>query len=216
MSFVLPGNSRSLRFSGEAKALEVEEEAAPASISPPSSLGKPRVRRPSTAPPSIGGRAGGAQRSVRGPLQTPVSTHDVFDSYASAASVRGPIVRHKLHDLDTDGDPTTAMDREADLPPRSVLPVAVPRPASVPTPAIPRPPRLPAIAPRGSTGAAPVVLPHPPNRYPTGAEAMPAGAGAPYLVWLLASLLAGIISYNVAPRIAAHFDASSASFTPGP
>jgi hypothetical protein len=36
------------------------------------------------------------------------------------------------------------------------------------------------------------------------------------MVWLLASLLAGVISYNVAPRIAAHFDASPASFTPGP
>jgi len=39
-------------------------------------------------------------------------------------------------------------------------------------------------------------------------------AGAPYAIWLIASVLAGIISYYVAPEVLGRFESTHAAATP--
>jgi hypothetical protein len=202
MSFVLPGNARSLRFSGEAPAAESDD-------APPPSLGKPRVRKPSSVPPSIGGR------KPRGVMNTPVSTRDVLSTPYGAPSGRGPVVRHKL-DLDTDGDPTRAMDREG-MPPSARYPDRIPASARVPqfprTARVPTPPGSDAATiARSSSVSSPQFAPYPPPIV----VAAPVPRGAPYMVWILASILAGIVSYHLAPEIVTRIEAARSMPTSSP
>jgi hypothetical protein len=150
-------------------------------------------------------------------MNTPVSTRDVLSTPYGAPSARGPIVRHKL-DLDTDGDPTRALDREG-MPPSSALYDRMPRsgPYSArgltgpPMPQFPRTARVPtppgsdaATVARSSSVSSPQFPPYPAPIV----VAAPVPRGAPYLVWILASILAGIVSYHVAPEIATRIEAA--------
>jgi hypothetical protein len=204
MSFVLPGNARSLRFSGE-----IDVEGEPMSERAPASLGKPRSRKP--APPSSIPVAGGRHRSR---LRTPASSRDILvDPYAYGSPQSAPLVRHKSDD-DDDGDPTTAMEREREREPISSAP---PSSWGAP-PRFPRPGRLPmtdhadpmtVARPSGEVAFASSAQDVRPVAHPMHAmQAAPAPSGAPYIVWILAAVLAGILSYHVAPEIAARFDGS--------
>jgi hypothetical protein len=112
-----------------------------------------------------------------------------------------PVVRHKS---DSDDIATMAMDRDAmDVMPGGHLmrppamgqgghghaPISIRPPAPIPHfRSAPLPPAAPVPVIPG-TGS---------NRVKT--------SGAPYAVWLFASLLAGILSYHVAPEILAKFE----------
>jgi hypothetical protein len=231
MSFVLPGNARSLRFTGEAKAVpKVEAPGAAA-------LGKPRERKTATTPlppPASRGRPAAPRE---------LTNREIYGDPPGAAYNGGPIVRHKLESID-DGDPTMALDREAHSvhpnmlrtrnPGRanSAAPItsAAPLSAGMMTVGPTGPPRPLRHHPhnddamRGARGEAslrpprvphfpdPVLVePDPTNDPPTvarhtGSQRV-APLGAPYAIWIVAAILAGILSYHVAPALVARLEA---------
>ncbi|MBX3209715.1 MAG: hypothetical protein KF764_32070 [Labilithrix sp.] len=205
MSFVLPGNARQLRFTGEAKALT--PATANTSTTGAVALGKPRVRKPSVpaghirtpVPPPATARVSTPAPGRR--LPTPpggdVYRNDVIPT-PYVPSINPPIVRHKQDSFD-DENPTMALDRDA----LDVMPggntYRSPRPSPAGAAPIPHfrtaSPSTPASAlavdPAAGTGSNSV-------RFATG--------GAPLAVWIAAGILAGVLSYFVAPEIMARLE----------
>lgn len=202
MSFVLPGNARSLRFTGEAKALAPDSHPGGLGVgeggAPPStrgggamSLGKPRVRK-ATSPgrmvlrsPSLAPASG---RDLHHPEHRPevVSTPYTHPSHA-------PVMRNKLEHTLSD-EVTTALGREDVLPGaiRPQKPVVLPN-----APAIPHF-RTHAADPPVATVPSYVLDQEPEKR------------GASYAVWIAASIIAGVLSYHVAPALMGAFAAPAA------
>lgn len=211
MSFVLPGNSRQLRFTGEAKAhgSAKTEQGGTGALA----LGKPRVRKPPPPPPTARvqtpapGPAFPATRiSTPAPgrrIQTPVSSPDVYRKEMIPTpyigSINPPAMHLRQDDFD-DENPTMAMDRDG----LDVLPGARALRTPKPSPAVsaaPIPHFRPAslgLAPRPPGEAAPktVIVPG-----TSSSKVKTTPAGAPLAVWIFAGLLAGIISYHVAPEV---------------
>lgn len=193
MSFVLPGNVRELRFSGEAKA-----ETAPASEGAgPTTLGKPRERKP---PPPVPARArvgplrGGGAPSF--PAARTALPRDVAAAYPPSSG--SPAIVHKRQEESySDGDPTTAMDREG----KDLRPL--------------RAPRLPSPLDDGATRDPFAHLRQPMEQPTTVFQRSAQSRGAPYVVWILASVLAGLISYHVAPEILSRVETKSARSSHG-
>lgn len=216
MSFVLPGNQRSLRFTGEAKALVLPKDGS-AAPSPPStsrgnsnaaSLGKPRVRKPS-APPALGGH--GTPSSFPPRLNTPtpgagpVSRPPRSNPYGEPSQTpylgahNAPVIRHSSLDDSDEYNSTRAMDREGlDVLPgggaaaRSVKPGFLPHAHAVPNfrPANANP-QNPMATELGAPGRA---------MEPSSADESQQGR-APLFVWVLASIVIGVLMYFVAPTV---------------
>jgi hypothetical protein len=171
MSFILPGNARSLRFTGEAKAYV--------------SGGKPRVRKQSSPP---------SPPRVPNPSHITTPSPGVNPSARIVTPTPSPVVtsrpmRPPIESISD--DPTTAMDRD------DVLPGAI----RTPKPAVaPHAPAIPHFRPRV---VEPVAAPSPtPN---TGSRDVKV-ASAPYAIWVLASIIAGLVSYHLAPEILVRLD----------
>ncbi len=222
MSFVLPGNSRQLRFTGEAKAhapANGEPQAGTGSLA----LGKPRVRKPPPPPPArvqTPVPSGATRVSTPAPpgmphistpapgrrLRTPVSRPDLYRNEIVPTPYMGainpPVVRHREDDFE-DESPTMAMDRDG----LDVLPGARALRTPKPTPAAGAPP-IPHFRPARPAASQPrtVIVP---GTASSKVRATP--SGAPLAVWVFAGLLAGIVSYHVAPEIMARLEHPAAA-----
>ncbi|HVH45511.1 MAG TPA: hypothetical protein VM925_24325 [Labilithrix sp.] len=205
MSFVLTGNARQLRFSGEAKIVELPPEEP----APPPALGRPRVRRPAASAraarepaPShaFGDVSNGGRRNE--PRAEPVSrgrsasVRRKLDALASrwpgAASQRPSAGREPpAQVIDDDDNPTTALPRDPLDPPARI-------PAKAAGPLAPIPHFRPANAEQTALIAS--------RR--DRASASPRGR-LPLAVWIAASILAGVISFHAAPAMMARLDASA-------
>jgi len=225
MSFVLPGNARQLRFTGEAKAfVPGDETPGGASIA----LGKPRVRKATTTPPPMrpstssmtpAPMATNRHRSGPPASMTPASpgtahhahhpphpSHRVHTPVPSYGGHDLPAIRQKSHSIDEEMA-TMALDREG----LDILPGGLNGGGLSPT----RPPPPP------SGGRSPAPIPHfrpaapGPGAHvqmqtvlvPNGDGSKP--KGAPLALWVLAAVLAGILSYHVTPAIMGHFEAAT-------
>ncbi|MFO0735681.1 MAG: hypothetical protein U0270_07370 [Labilithrix sp.] len=201
MSFVLPGNQRQLRFTGEAKALK--DESSSGGPGAGLALGKPRVRKATTPPPALVPAA--SARPNRNTGVTPASPGQSNPGSISRPGSYQPSVRG-VQRIDTDrswdGDDhasTMAFDREG----ADVMPGAGPnsmRPTMNP------PPRAVSVAPiphfRPANPAVQTVIV--PNQ--TGSMEARSGKGAPLALWIFAAILAGILSYHVTPAVMTHFE----------
>lgn len=175
MSFVLPGNARTLRFTGETKAQSRSEGNL--------ALGKPRQRR--TAPP---------QRIATPTPSGPVSRRQTFRSGASLVpSAWGPAPMSRYGDESVNDDiPTMAMDRDGN----DVMPGAHRAPKMTPTRPAPIPnfrqvPHVHAALPIPMPTDEPVTLPR--------EEA----DGVPLAVWVIAGIVVGVASFFLAPHLLA-------------
>lgn len=188
MSFILPGNARSLRFTGELKAYaspDARGAGGPPKPGGSMALGQPRARKPS-APP--------APRRVPNPSQATTPSPGMVPPLvvptpapASVVSVSASPARPPAHSMSD--DPTRAMDRD------DVLPGAL-RP---PKPTFqPHAPAIPHFRPRSIQPPAASASPPP---MPDTASRKMRTAGAPYAVWIVASIIAGVVSYHLAPEI---------------
>ncbi|MBX3231578.1 MAG: hypothetical protein KIT84_23880 [Labilithrix sp.] len=212
MSFVLPGNARQLRFTGEAKAFTGDDTGAPVA------LGKPRVRKATTTPPPApiptpsmtpAPMATSRPRNTTGPQSmTPASPGNSHRLNTPVPQYTGasPSIRAKRGDVDEEMQ-TMALDREC----HDVLPDGLSGQGGLsPTR---RPP--PSASARGPAPA-PAPIPHfrPANGgaqvqmqtvlAPNADGSKP--KGAPLALWLFAAVLAGILSYHVTPAIMSHFE----------
>ncbi|MBX3218602.1 MAG: hypothetical protein KF850_41735 [Labilithrix sp.] len=212
MSFVLPGNARQLRFTGEAKALapgRSHDTPVPGSIA----LGKPRVRRPPPPPghirtPAPSGRLPSpptTSRTAGPPPGHRLPTPPGGDLYRNevvptpyVGSLRPPVVRQKLDSFD-DENPTMAMDRDAldVMPGGNVFRNTRPSPAS----AAPIPHFRVASPSSPASGHA---MEHAAST--RSSDVRVAAGGAPLAVWIVAGLLAGVLSYFAAPEIMARLE----------
>jgi hypothetical protein len=201
MSFVLPGNARELRFSGEAKAFTDEPSRAGGSVA----LGKPRVRKP-TAPPPVLAVLASPMTSRGGQRNTGATAASPGKRISTPVPSYGPVygdasIRQKAqspHEID-DEMATMALDREAyDIMPGGMNNEL--RPTS--------PPRAP--SPRGSAAPIPHFRPaHAAAQtvvVPSNSTDVRAGRGAPLALWIFAAVLAGILSYHVTPAVMSHFE----------
>jgi hypothetical protein len=180
MSFDLPRNAKGLRFTGSVEALEPPPMAA---------LGRPRHRN--TPKPTPQPRA---KEIVKAEIIPPPYHHGVMATPPKAISSRA-----KLDSSYDDEGPTMAMDREAlDILPGG-MPTELPL-ASMP-PAAPlnvtRPPPAKAIPHfRSARAAQPkVIVPQIPRAQQQDATQ------APLLLWVMASLVAGVLSYRLLPEL---------------
>ena len=214
MAFVLPGNSRQLRFTGEVKAQAPAKREA-AARNGALALGKPRVRKPPPPPPAarvqtpipaaptrVSAPAPGGRPRTLAPARTRHRNEPIPSPYLG--SVNPPVLGYPPPEGDFDDDqPTMAMDRDG----RDVLPGARALRTPKPVPAAGAPP-IPHFRPANHVAAQPkmVIVP---GTASTKTETKT--AGAPLLVWLVASLLVGIISYHVAPEIVMRPDLPAAA-----
>lgn len=165
MSFVLPGNARSLRFTGEAKAhARSTEEHATITEEQPVALGEPRRRR---SPP---------------------------------ASARSP--SRDLEEYD-DGAETRAMNRDALDVFRGGHRLSASRPARASPAPIPHFRAASAVARAIDAGRAAPRL-----------RASGGSGRAPLAYWVLAAIVAGILSYHVTPEILARIEPRSSATRP--
>lgn len=204
MSFVLPGNQRQLRFTGESNALK--DSGTPGGGV---ALGKPRVRKATTTPPpalvpaipSIVPTSGRSRNTGMTPA-SPGNSARGNGSYAPAPipSIRPGVKRIEPNDHSWDGDDqqaTMAFDREGN----DVLPGG-PLRATTPPP----PPRQVSVAPiphfRPANPAVQTVI------VPPGSSAhdVRQSKGAPLALWIFAAILAGILSFYVTPTVMSRFD----------
>ena len=210
MSFVLPGNARQLRFTGEAKAY-VPGDETPSGGSPSIALGKPRIRKATTTPPPARPATSSmtpAPMATSRPRSGPSSMTPASPGQRISTPVPGGYgnhtasIRQKSHSIDEEMN-TMALDREG----LDILPGGHSGHAHSPT----RPP--PAMTGRGAAA-----IPHfRPAQQQQGAAMhtvlVPNGEGkakgAPLALWLFAAILAGILSYHVTPAIMGHFEAGS-------
>lgn len=208
MSFVLPGNARQLRFTGEAKAY-VPGDETPGGGSPSIALGKPRVRK--TTPPPVAVPATSSMTPA--PMATgrprplgggPASMTPASPGQTQVPSYRGgPAIRQKANGEEEMA--TMALDREGlDILPdglngggRNLNPTRPPPPMTTGRSVAPIP-GFRAAQPQQHMGMQTVLVP---------SEAKP--KGAPLALWLFAAVLAGILSYHVTPAIMSHFEAPS-------
>lgn len=195
MSFVLPGNQRQLRFTGEARALKDESLGGVA-------LGKPRVRKATTPPPALV-----PARSSRNTGATPASPGNSSrpGSY-DPGSYNRPAQRFDPADQSWDDDQqsTMAFDRDA----ADVLPGGGPnRPTLTPRQISVAP--IPHFRPAAANAAVQtVIVPNQTNA--TGSTDARANKGAPLALWIFAAILAGVLSYHVTPAVMTHFEAPPA------
>jgi hypothetical protein len=182
MSIQLPRNQKELHFTGSVKALAPERPArAPA-------LGRERPK----------GRASNLPTPTRAPVRdvyvaeaqpTPYFAARPSERAEAAQPARLTTARGQLASMDDD-PPTEALDR--DIINASLFPVAR----------------------RPNAHAAPLNLPVPHFRSEAEARAhhatptiviakRPSSGGLPLSVWLMAALIAGIVSYQVAPQAVA-------------
>lgn len=223
MSFVLPGNARELRFTGEVKALDPKTEAR--TDSPPSGteLGKPRLRKPPASvrridtptqvreepPPSVAAVSVAPQSEGSAPPRLPpkrspylppvmIASANALEDWRTASPLEIPSPA-RLTDPDPSIDEhalTTAMVRDA----LDVLPgggfqakPAQTRPAPIP---------IPHFRPRQS--AIPTQL------VPARRRKVRAVSGLPLGVWVAAAIVAAIVSFRVAPEIVTRLEPPTA------
>ncbi|MCW5834907.1 MAG: hypothetical protein KIS78_21075, partial [Labilithrix sp.] len=112
-------------------------------------------------------------------------------------SVQPPVVRHKLDSFD-DENPTMAMDRDAldVMPGGNVFRNMRPSPASAAP--IPHFRRASPSSPASGLAMEPAGT--------RSSDVRIAAGGAPLAVWLAAAILAGVLSYFVAPEIMARLE----------
>jgi hypothetical protein len=188
MSFVLPGNNRQLRFTGEALAPAKDEPSAG-----PVALGKPRVRKPTTPPPQVPQATARPNRTPTHQSYTPASPSGRPGSYPPA-SIRNKEERRQ--DDYEDGQATMALDREGhDVMPGGFNNAPIPRHSSRPGTG-PTGPAIPGFRPANPAAATVLV--------PNGQQDRP--KGAPLALWIVAAVLAGILSYHVTPAVMGHFE----------
>jgi hypothetical protein len=199
MSFVLPGNQRQLRFTGEAKALKEENSSGTPGAG--LALGKPRVRKPTTPPPALvpstrSSRNTGVtpaspgQESVRAPSS--FSRPGSFNPSPSIRAARAVDQRDRSWDGE-DHQATMAFDREG----ADVLPG---RPSTRPPPAAVSVAPIPHFRPATPAVQAVIV----PSQ--SGSTEIRSTKGAPLALWIFAAILAGILSYHVTPAVMTHFE----------
>jgi len=216
MGFVLPRNSRQLRFTGEVKAQHMPAKAEAPAGTGALALGKPRVRKPPPPPPAARVQTPMPVVATRvstpapgGRLRTPAGARARYRNEPIPSpyigAVNPPVLGFAPPESDVDDDqPTMAMDREG----RDVLPGARAfRAPPKPSPAAGAPP-IPHFRPATHVAAQPkmVIVP---GTASTKTETKV--AGAPLVVWVIAGLLAGIISYHVAPEIVMRPDPPAAA-----
>ncbi len=222
MSFVLPGNSRQLRFTGEAKAQTAKADRHAGSAGHAGqaghaghagtgalALGKPRVRRPPPPPPTervmtpapaaavatrVSTPAPGRRPRTPGRARAPYGNEPVPSPVPSPydGAVNPPVLGYPQGDVDDD-HPTMAMDRDG----RDVLPGARALRTPKPSPAI-SPPPIPHFRPAHLAQPPPSAVALPGTTSNTTRSVI---AAAPLAIWIFAGILAGIISYHVAPEI---------------
>lgn len=188
MSFVLPGNQRQLRFTGEAKAFTPKDD--PSGANGNVALGKPRVRRntappvpPPSAPPSIHPTQPSARaHRTTAPPPSPLTG-------GRMTPVPSPSFRERDFDDVEDQQATMAIDREREG--IDLMPGPVPRPSSRPSGA-----PIPHFRPANAAVATVLV----PGQEPEAKK------GAPLALWLFAAVLAGVLSYFVTPMAMSHFE----------
>lgn len=189
MSFSLPRNPRGLRFTGKVKAL------ADADSPPASALGKPRPRNGAipSPPPSI--RPSALETPPRSvPPGPPPSRKDVYKADVVptpylAPKIITPVPKKVAHEEVSyeDDVKTMAMDRDGlDVLPGGAFKQTRPQEAAPRSPA-PIPNFRPAIV-------------QPQIVVPKKKEQRKKARGAPLALWLLASAIAAILSYRLAPE----------------
>lgn len=251
MSFVLPGNPRSLRFTGEIKAVDSKKDG------PPPVLGKPRERKittPAPAPSPISSAPPPASMPMSMPMSAQPRSHTPMPPAVTARAHNTPMpnssppvsrqpasmtqppqarsfqaqvqaIKANLpaqsmrgggaasmrggRQQDEDDGPTTAMDRDGlDVLPggnlmRSTRPPPQPLQGSMhgsqhssqnahAAQAMPQHPPIPHFRPR-NMGQVPT--------FNTNHQEQPQGFTMPLPLWLVASVLIGILSYHVAPQV---------------
>ena len=204
MSFVLPGNARELRFTGEVKARPPARADGAGALA----LGKPRLRRP--PPPAPAARAqhvpAPAARIPTPAPSSPLPTLASRNPYRAelarrpyAGGFAPPTARRHDDSVVDDESPTTWMERDA----LDVLPGAKALRAPKPSPTV--------AAPIPHFRAAPIAASEPKMIIIPGGTASSkvktATSGAPLAVWLLAAVVAGVVSYFVAPELVARLEA---------
>lgn len=194
MSFVLPGNQRQLRFTGEAKALKDENSTGSGTPGAGLALGKPRVRKPTTPPPALVPASARASRNTgitpASPGQQSISRPGSYN-----ASMRAKAADPNEWDGE-DQQSTMAFDREgADVLPGGAVSARSSRaPAAISVAPIPHfRPASPAVQT--------VIVPN-----QSGSTEIRSTKGAPLALWIFAAILAGILSYHVTPAVMSHFE----------
>lgn len=211
MSFVLPGNARELRFTGEVKA----RTPARADGAGPLALGKPRLRKP--PPPAPAARAQNVPApaaristpapAARVPTPAPSRPHPTLasrDPYRDEVARRPyadtfepPTARRQDESVVDDESPTTWMERDA----LDVLPGAKAIRAPKPSPAFAAPIPHFRAAPIAASEPKMIIIPG-----TASSKVRTTTSGAPLAVWLLAAVVAGVVSYFVAPELVARLE----------
>lgn len=144
---------------------------------PANALGQERPKAPPPPPPS---------RAV--PLAPPPSKHASFPVKAAAVITPGRLetMRGPLVSIDEEEIHTQSLDRDEIH--AALFPVARRQNASQPAPNLPVP-HFRSAAEAKAQHAAPVIVVKPPK-----------GGALPLSVWLVAAMIAGIVSYNFAPQ----------------
>lgn len=213
MAFVLPGNARQLRFTGEAKAyVPGDETPGGGSVA----LGKPRVRK-TTPPPAMvpatssmtpAPMATGRPRSI-GPGPGSMTPASPGQTRVPSYSGGHPSIRQKSGNGEQDMA-TMALDREGlDIVPGGFNAGRTDHhhQGHSQTPTRPPPPGASArsVAPIPGFRAAQQPQPAMQTVLVPNNEGKP--KGAPLALWLFAAVLAGILSYHVTPAIMSQLQA---------
>lgn len=220
MSFVLPGNARELRFTGEVKARPPARADGAGALA----LGKPRLRKP--PPPAPAARtqhvpAPAARIPTPAPaarIPTPAPAARIptpapsspLPTLASRNPYRAELARRpyaggfdpptaRRHDdsVVDDENPTTWMERDA----LDVLPGAKALRAPKPSPAFAAPIPHFRAAPIAASEPKMIIIPG-----GTASRKVKSTSGAPLAIWLLAAVVAGVVSYFVAPELVARLE----------
>lgn len=204
MSFVLPGNQRQLRFTGEAKALKDENSNGSGTPGAGLALGKPRVRKATTPPPALvparSSRNTGITPASPGQqsISRPGNPGSISRPGSYNASIRAKAVDQNDRDWDgEDQQSTMAFDREG----ADVLPGGMPSHRSSRGPAAVSVAPIPHFRP-ASPAVQTVIVPN-----QSGSTEIRSTKGAPLALWIFAAILAGILSYHVTPAVMSHFEA---------
>lgn len=208
MTFVLPRNSRPLRFSGDVKAMSPDAKGEPSQGA--LALGRPRIRKSSPSPPPVDfpdvttarqpipkGRR--LSTPTPGYLKRPNAESSPLRDNGTRRLERAeprnggglqPIGRERMASVD-DEQPTVSMDRDE----LDVLPGRSAR-----TPRLSTPPPMPAVPHfRPATSAVP--MPAFVGAAGTRSSVVTRTRGAPLAIWLLAGALAAIVSFHVTPEL---------------
>jgi hypothetical protein len=209
MAFVLPGNTRALRFTGETKALEPKRTPQPSEAAPADAvaLGKPRARRaPGEPPPRPVAVAPEPAFPAFPPTRrvlTPVEHHHPY-----AGSMRAPSFHQKIEDDNDEGtvegfyeNPTVQLSRDAlrDVLPGSRAPEVNPPPRNgAPIPHFRASSPGVVVHPRSAKNSTTFVVPR--------VAARKAQGSLPLAVWIVAALIVGGISFRFVPEAVARIE----------